>query len=119
MRWVAREFGPAWAYETARALDLDPPAVHLARSADGTPAAFAAHSANNRALGTLGPVGTGADHRGRGLAQIVFARCLKDLADKGFQTVRIPWVSETAFYERVAQARPLGKYLVRAKPLGD
>src|SRR5262245_33803269 len=68
LRVASEAFAPAWAFELARALDQEPPAVFAAWK-DGLPVAFAAHDANNSGLGWFGPAGTLTAHRGQGLGE--------------------------------------------------
>ncbi|MEZ4363786.1 MAG: GNAT family N-acetyltransferase [Kofleriaceae bacterium] len=91
------EFGGAWSFEVARALEAEPPGVHLAER-DGAPCAFAAHDGNNRGLGWFGPAGTWPAHRGQGLGQALLLACLVDVARAAVRT-EIAWVGPEGFYE--------------------
>lgn len=106
---VAEQFSPAWAFEVARALSMEPSGVHIA-VVDSAPAngpadrpqvaGFAAHDANNRGLGWFGPAGTWPQHRRRGLGQALLCACLTDVAQAGHDICEIAWIGPRAFYER-------------------
>ena len=105
--FVERAFGRAWAFEVSRALENDPPAVHVARTG-GAIVAFAVHDGNNRGLGWFGPAGTHEAHRERGLGQALLVPCLIDVAAAGRFEATIAWIGPRRYYERtvgVAGAR--------------
>lgn len=93
---IAAEFGGAWPFEVARALEGDPPAVHLAER-DGEVCAFAAHDGNNRGLGWFGPAGTWPRHRGQRLGEALLIACLVDVARHHAQS-EIAWIGPEPFY---------------------
>ncbi len=97
---VTAEFGGAWPFELARALDHQPAGVHVALRA-GTYCAFAAHDGNNRGLGWFGPTGTWPAYRGRGLGEALLVACLVDV---GVEHARceVAWIGPRAFYDKVA-----------------
>ncbi len=109
-------FGRAWAFEVDRALDGDPPAVHIAL-ADGAVAAFAAHDGNNRGLGWFGPAGTLEPHRGKGLGEALYIHCLLDLAGRGRRDCTVSWIGPRAFYQRAAGIAREERFVVMAKEL--
>ena len=102
--------------EAARALENDPPGVHLAL-AGGELCAFACHDGNNRGLGGFGPAGTLAAHRGRGAGRALLIRCLLDVAAAGHQDAVIAWIGPREFYERSVGARPGPRFAVLERPL--
>ncbi|HEU4727585.1 MAG TPA: GNAT family N-acetyltransferase [Kofleriaceae bacterium] len=113
---VAAEFGGAWPFELARALDFDPPAVHVALR-DGAYAAFAAHDGNNRGLGWFGPTGTWPAHRGNGLGEALLVACLVDVAARHPQC-EVAWIGPRAFYDKVAGIAGERRFHVLVRDLG-
>ncbi|HEY3802871.1 MAG TPA: GNAT family N-acetyltransferase [Kofleriaceae bacterium] len=97
---VAAGFGGAWPFELARALECDPPGVHVALK-DGAYCAFAAHDGNNRGLGWFGPTGTWPEHRGKGLGEALLLACLVDVA-RDHERCEIAWIGPRPFYEKAA-----------------
>lgn len=97
---VASEFGGAWPFEAARALEGERPGVHVAVK-DGAYCAFAAHDGNNRGLGWFGPTGTWPAHRGQGLGEALLMACLVDVAEQHAQC-EVAWIGPRPFYEKVA-----------------
>lgn len=93
---IAAEFGGAWPFEVARALETDPPGVHVAER-DGQLCAFAAHDGNNRGLGWFGPAGTWPAHRGQRLGEALLIACLVDIARHHAQS-EIAWIGPEPFY---------------------
>jgi GNAT superfamily N-acetyltransferase len=114
--WVELAFGPAWAFETARALEGEPAGVHLALR-DGEPTAFACHDGNNRGLGWFGPAGTLPEHRGRGLGAALLLRCLRDVREAGHREGVIAWIGPRAFYEKTVGARPGPRFVAMERAL--
>ena len=94
---------PAWQAEADVALARRPPTLHLALR-DGAVLGFAAHSANNAALGWFGPMGTAPEARGLGVGAVLLRRCLRDLCDAGLGRATIAWAAALPFYERAAGA---------------
>lgn len=96
--FFAADFGADWRYEAGLALDVDPPALHLALLEDRL-VAFAAHSTQNREWGFFGPMGTTPAARGRGIGRVLLLRCLNDLLAAGHGSAVIPWVGPIGFYQ--------------------
>ncbi len=97
---VATEFGGAWPFELARALELAQPGVHVALR-DGAYCGFAAHDGNNAGLGWFGPTGTWPAHRGNGLGEVLLLACLVDVA-RDHARCEVAWIGPRPFYEKVA-----------------
>jgi GNAT superfamily N-acetyltransferase len=117
---IALAFSPGWAFEVGRAVDLDPPAVHVAVARDtGELAAFAAHDGNNRGLGWFGPAGTFEPHRRRGLGEALLVACLLDVAAAGHALGTIAWVGPRAFYEHAAGPADERRFVVLGKDLAE
>jgi predicted N-acetyltransferase YhbS len=112
---VAAEFGGAWPFELARALEHDPPGVHVALR-DGACCAFAAHDGNNRGLGWFGPAGTWPAHRGRGLGEALLLACLVDVA-AAHARCEVAWIGPRPFYDRVAGIAAERRFVVLARDL--
>ena len=101
LKVASETFAPAWAFELGRAMDLEPPAVFGAFTAEGGQlVAFAAHDANNTGLGWFGPAGTLTTHRGHKLGEALLVACLIDVRDKPEGGV-IAWIGPRKFYEAV------------------
>ena len=113
---LLRAHWPAWQAEADAALALGPPALHLALR-DGDVLGFAAHSANNAALGWFGPMGTAPEARGLGIGAVLLRRCLADLRDAGFARATIGWAAALPFYERTAGATVERRFRRFEKPL--
>ena len=117
---VTDAFGRAWGFEVARALDADPPAVHVAHvRATGALAAFAAHDGNNRGLGWFGPAATDEAHRGAGLGEALLVACLADVAAAGLPRATIAWIGPRAFYEKSCGVAGETRYVVLEKELSS
>jgi len=111
--WLAAHFTDGWAFEVGRALELEPPAVHVAvRETQGALVAFAAHDGNNRGLGEFGPAGTLPAHRGQGLGAALLVRSLLDVAAAGHADSVIPWVGPGEHYRRAVGAVPDRRFAV-------
>lgn len=113
---VAAEFGGAWPFELARALDHAPPGVHVATRA-GAYCAFAAHDGNNRGLGWFGPTGTWPAHRGRGLGEALLVACLVDVAADHAQC-EVAWIGPRPFYDKVAGIAEDRRFVLLIRDLG-
>jgi GNAT superfamily N-acetyltransferase len=115
---IADGFSGAWAFEVDRAIDQDPPAVHVALTRSGGQlVAFAAHDGNNSGLGWFGPAGTLEPHRQHGLGEALLLACLVDVAEAGFDVCTIAWIGPRAFYERAAGPARERRFVVLAKDL--
>jgi mycothiol synthase len=115
---IALAFSRPIAFEVERALDQDPPAVHLAVvGSSGELAAFAAHDGNNRGLGWFGPAGTLEPHRRRGLGEALLVACLVEVAAAGLSSCTIAWIGPRAFYERTAGVSGERRFVVLGKDL--
>ena len=104
LAFIEHHFGAIWSFECARALRNDPPTLFVIEEA-GRIIAFSAHEANNRGLGTFGPVGVAMDHRGRGLGRLLLQASLADLRRLGYERAIIPWTGAIDFYEKSCGAR--------------
>lgn len=112
---VSSEFGGAWPFELARALELPSPGVHVALR-DGAYCAFAAHDGNNQGLGWFGPTGTWPAHRGQGLGEAVLVACLVDVA-REHEYCEVAWIGPRPFYDKVAGVASDRRFVLLTKPL--
>lgn len=112
---VRGEFGGAWPFELARALDHRPAGVHVALR-DGGYCAFAAHDGNNRGLGWFGPTGTWPAHRGKGLGEALLLACLVDVgAEHAY--CEVAWIGPRPFYDKVAGVASDRRFVALARDL--
>ncbi len=116
-KWIASRFSEAWAFEAELALSSKLEGVHVAETADGELAAFAAHDGNNRGLGWFGPAGTDPEHRGRGVGAALLLACLVDVGGAGHDECLISWIGPRDFYERTVGIAGERTYVVMAKTL--
>ncbi|HET9622327.1 MAG TPA: hypothetical protein VFP84_13235, partial [Kofleriaceae bacterium] len=112
---VGDEFGGAWPFELARALDGEPSGVHVAVR-DGAYCAFAAHDGNNRGLGWFGPTGTWSAHRGQGLGEALLVACLVDVAVHHARC-EVAWIGPRPFYDKVAGVTGERRFVLLARDL--
>ncbi len=76
VRWVAAEFGRAWASEAGVALQNRPPSLFMAVHS-GALIGFACYDATAR--GMFGPIGVAPAHRARGVGAALARACLEDM----------------------------------------
>jgi GNAT superfamily N-acetyltransferase len=99
-------FSPIWRFECENAGDNLFFIEH-----DGRIAGFAAHSANNRLLGTFGPTGVAPELRGRGYGRALLLAALADLARAGFDQAVIPWTDAIDFYRKSCGAEVVARFV--------
>ena len=101
LEFVKQHFGPVWAFEAARA-----------RSAFYIPdRGFAVVEANNRGLGTFGPIGVVESMRGHGHGKELLLAALSELRRLGYQRAIIPWTDALDFYRNHCGAEPAHRFL--------
>jgi GNAT superfamily N-acetyltransferase len=101
LAFIAREFGPVWAFEAQRA-----------RAAFYIPdTGFAVIEANNRGLGTFGPFGVAKERRGQGHGATLVRAAMAELAQLGFAEAIVPWTDAISFYRKVCGAEPAHRFL--------
>ena len=110
---VRSAFSGAQAYEIARALEVG--GVHIALHSEKI-VAFAAHDGNNRGLGWFGPAGTLADHRGKGVGEILLVHCMADVAERGQNETIVAWVGPVDFYRRAVGATVERTFIQMERP---
>jgi mycothiol synthase len=114
LAFIEHHFGAIWSFECARALHNDPPTLFVIEDG-GRIVAFSAHEANNRGLGTFGPVGVAMDHRGRGLGRLLLHASLADLRRLGYERAIIPWTGAIDFYEKSCSARLERQFVIMVR----
>ena len=121
---VRSAFSGAQAYEIARALEVGGvfiathPALRAGAQAllEDKIVAFAAHDGNNRGLGWFGPAGTLADHRGKGVGEILLVHCMADVAERGQDETIVAWVGPVDFYRRAVGATVERTFIQMERP---
>jgi GNAT superfamily N-acetyltransferase len=103
--FVLREFNQAWAFEIRRAAG----AFFIDE------VGFAVYEANNRGLGTFGPMGVVDSMRGRGYGKQLLLASLSELRRLGYERAIIPWTDTLDFYRRSCGAEPAHRFLTFAK----
>jgi predicted N-acetyltransferase YhbS len=103
-KWVADEFGEAWASETAVALTRQPPTCFIA-TRNQQLVGFACHESIAR--GFFGPTGVEGEARGLGIGHALLVACLFDLRTMGYGYAIIGDVGPAAFYEKAVGAMPI------------
>lgn len=99
--WVKEFWGYSWQYQTAAAIDADPPAVLIAEK-DGDIVGFVVYDAVRP--GWFGPTGTLESMRGTGIGSALYLRCLDDMRDRGYTVCYICSVGPYYFYSKIAGA---------------
>jgi len=112
---ILGEFGGAWPFEVARALESERSGVHVALK-HGAYCSFAAHDGNNRGLGWFGPTGTWPAHRSQGLGEALLLACLVDVAAHHAEC-EIAWIGPRAFYAKACGILRERTFATFSKPL--
>jgi GNAT superfamily N-acetyltransferase len=99
--FIEREFGRIWRFEASHARSL----LYLENRG------FAAAEANNRGLGSFGPMGVAQALRGRGLGKQLLRASLADLRRLGFDRAVIPWTDALDFYRRSCGAEVAHRFV--------
>jgi len=107
--FIEREFGPIWRFESLRG------ATVFSIEDEGEIAGFSTHEANNRGLGSFGPIGVAEKFRGRGFGQTLLRASLADLRRLGYHRAVIPWTDATEYYRRNCGARIANTFVVVRK----
>jgi GNAT superfamily N-acetyltransferase len=107
LQFIRSHFGTAWALEAERAA--------IAHYIEGI--GFAVAEGNNRGLGTFGPMGIAASHRGRGHGRTLLLACLADLRNLGYERAIIPWADLIEFYRKSCGAELAHRFVRLAKSL--
>ena len=102
LAFVEQHFGRAWRFEAARAK-----IAHYIPNVG-----FAVAEANNKGLGTFGPMGVAKKHRGKGYGRKLL---LASLADLGTDRVIIPWTDAIDFYRNACGAEPAHRFAILEK----
>ena len=107
--FIEREFGPIWRFEASRAAVIF--SVHYAGHIVG----FSTHEANNRGLGTFGPIGVAKAFRGHGFGHELLTASLADLKRLGYHRALIPWTDAIEWYRKTCGARIVQRFVVLRK----
>ncbi len=101
--FIERHFGKAWRFEASRGrvIFLDD-------------IGFVVYEANNRGLGTFGPLGIIKSMRGHGHGRELLLAALGGLRDLGYRQAIIPWTDAIDFYRNVCGAEPAHRFLMFA-----
>jgi GNAT superfamily N-acetyltransferase len=108
LAFIARHFGPIWAFEASRGV-----LFHMEDG--GEIAGFAAHEANNRGLGFFGPTGVAPAHRGKRIGHLLLHACLANARRLGYQRVIIPWTDAISYYKKGCGAHIAHRFVVLRK----
>jgi hypothetical protein len=99
--WVRDAFGDGWAAECEVAFGNRPISCFIATD-DGQLVGFACYDSTCRDY--FGPVGVGADARGRGIGNALLLCCLHAMASLGYAYAIIGGVGDTGFYRKAVGA---------------
>ncbi len=97
--FIERTFGPIWRFEATRGANV------FSIEHEGQIAGFSTHEANNRGLGSFGPIGVAEAFRGHGFGRRLLLASLADLRQLGYHRAVIPWTDATEYYRRICGAR--------------
>ena len=92
---------PAWRHEVARGIEHGA-CLTAIDAATGAVLGFACHSVNR--AGWVGPIGTDATARRRGIGAALLSGLCVDLAVAGYPSAEIAWIGPVGFYARTAGA---------------
>jgi GNAT superfamily N-acetyltransferase len=107
--FIGRTFGPIWRFEAMRG------ATVFSIEHEGEIAGFSTHEANNRGLGSFGPIGVAEKFRGHGFGKELLLASLADLRRLGYHRAVIPWTDATEYYRRICGARIAHRFVVVRK----
>ena len=109
---------PSWQAEYQMAANQDPPTALLAMEGENA-IGFVAYDANNQGTGWFGPMGTAPEARNKGVGKALLKACLRDMANRGYDSAIIPWVGPVEFYQSQVGAE-ISRHFVRySKPLAQ
>ncbi len=104
--FIAREFGPIWRFEATRGASI------FYVEHEGKIAGFSTHEANNRGLGSFGPIGVAKFARGYHLGLQLLQASLADLHRLGYERATIPWTDATEYYRKGCGARMEQRFVI-------
>ncbi|MDQ6802848.1 MAG: GNAT family N-acetyltransferase [Acidobacteriota bacterium] len=107
--FVERQFGPIWRFEAARGASV------FSIEHEGQIAGFSTHEANNRGLGSFGPIGVAEALRGHGFGRQLLLASLADLKRLGYHRAVIPWTDAIEYYRKTCGARIANRFVVVRK----
>ena len=97
--FIEQTFGPIWRFEATRGANV------FSIEHEGRVAGFSTHEANNRGLGSFGPIGVAEEFRGHGFGRQLLLASLADLRRLGYHRAVIPWTDATEYYRRICGAK--------------
>ena len=106
LHFIEKNFGPIWRFEAERGATI------FSAQDRGEIAGFSTHEANNRGLGSFGPMGVAESHRGRGLGRLLLLASLADLRRLGYHRAVIPWTEAIEFYRKSCGARIADQFVI-------
>lgn len=107
--FIGRNFGPIWRFEAMRGANI------FSIEHEGEIAGFSTHEANNRGLGSFGPIGVAEKFRGHGFGKQLLLASLADLRRLGYHRAVIPWTDATEYYRKTCRARIAHRFVVVRK----
>jgi len=112
--FIRREFGRLWAFEAAKAFDVEQPTLFISES-EGTIEGFSAHDCNNRGLGFFGPTGVAHFARGQGIGHRLLRASLADLRRLGHERAIIAWTDAVDYYRKGCNAKVESRFVTFAR----
>jgi GNAT superfamily N-acetyltransferase len=107
--FIERTFGPIWRFEALRGANI------FSIEHEGQIAGFSTHEANNRGLGSFGPIGVAETFRGQGFGRRLLLASLADLKRLGYHRAVIPRTDATEYYRKTCGARIAHRFVVVRK----
>ena len=107
--FVEQQFGPIWRFEALRG------ATVFSIEHEGRIAGFSTHEANNRGLGSFGPIGVAEPFRGLGFGRQLLLASLAHLRRLGYHRAVIPWTDAIEYYRKMCGARIANRFVVVRK----
>jgi GNAT superfamily N-acetyltransferase len=106
LEFIGREFGPVWRFEAMRGASI------FYVEHQGQIAGFSTHEANNRGLGSFGPLGVAKSARGHRLGLQLLQASLADLRRLGYARAIIPWTDAIEYYRIGCGARVEQRFVI-------
>lgn len=104
--FIQSAFGPIWRFEASRA------ATVFYVEHDTKISGFSTHEANNRGLGSFGPIGVDQAARGRAFGVKLLLASLADLRRLGYSRAIIPWTDAIEYYRKGCGARVEQRFVI-------
>jgi GNAT superfamily N-acetyltransferase len=107
--FIEQHFGPIWRFEASRGATI------FSIEHEGRIAGFSTHEANNRGLGSFGPIGVAEKLRGHGFGRQLLLASLGDLKRLGYHRAVIPWTDAIEYYRKICGAKIAHRFVVVRK----